>query len=304
MSSSTQNTSRSTREIKESPSRKREVCKKVSWSRYDSVNISGHLLMLPRRFANLEIIEAGPSRTVCSGADLLTEENVIIRRTLLKDQEETAQVYHNLKWGRLLPHPNILSTLDAYEAGDSLYTVTDMMDGRLADIVEENLNHFVIAKIVYQLLSALEPLHSNGIHHGNITLDNVFINTDAVLKLSSYGDVIQTADKERFAEDIVSVGTILARLLLEEESFLKLSKIKSHNDLEWRAILQGNADSGLIDFHARDILYMLLGAQCSLEDLLRHPYLLTFRKNVGIVPLIDTEHKDLSSLSLNDVQGQ
>ncbi|KAJ1373887.1 hypothetical protein KIN20_036419 [Parelaphostrongylus tenuis] len=81
------------------PLRKREVCKKVSWSRYDSVNISGHLLMLPRRFANLEIIKAGTSRTVCSGADLLTEENVIIRRTLLKDQEQTAQVYHNLKVG-------------------------------------------------------------------------------------------------------------------------------------------------------------------------------------------------------------
>uniref|UniRef100_A0A0K0DNQ7 non-specific serine/threonine protein kinase n=1 Tax=Angiostrongylus cantonensis TaxID=6313 RepID=A0A0K0DNQ7_ANGCA len=286
-----------------SPLRKREVCKKVSWSRYDSVNISGHLLMLPRRFANLEIIEAGTSSTVCSGADLLTEENVIIRRTLLKDQEQTARIYHNLKWGRLLPHPNILSTLGAYEAGDSLYTVTDMMDGRLSDIVDENLNHFVIAKIVYQLLSALEPLHSNGLHHGNITLNSVFINTDAVLKLSSYGDIMQNANKEKFAEDIMSVGTILARLLLEEESFMKLSKIKSHNDLEWRAILQGNAESGLVDFHARNILYMLLGARCSLEDLLRHPYLLTFRKNDNNVPLIDTEHKDLSSLSLTDVQG-
>lgn len=60
----------------------------------------------------------------------------------------------------------ILSVLDAFEVGDSLYTVTDMMDGRLADIVDEHLNHFVIAKIVYQLLSALEPLHSNGLYHG------------------------------------------------------------------------------------------------------------------------------------------
>ncbi|KAJ1373888.1 hypothetical protein KIN20_036420 [Parelaphostrongylus tenuis] len=178
-----------------------------------------------------------------------------------------------------------------------------MMDGRLADIVDEHLNHFVIAKIVYQLLSALEPLHSNGLHHGDITLNSVFINTDAVLKLSSYGDVMQTANKEKFAEDIISVGTILARLLLEEESFVKLSKIKTHNDLEWRAILQGNAESGLIDFHARNILYMLLGARSSLEDLLRHPYLFTFRKSDNNVPLIDTEHRDLSSLSLTDVQG-
>lgn len=288
---------------KPSPMRKREVCKKVSWSRYDSVNISGHLLMLPRRFANLEIIEAGPSRTVCSGADLLTEENVIIRKTLLKDQEQTARVYHNLKWGRLLPHPNILSVLDAFEVGDSLYTVTDMMDGRLADIVDEHLNHFVIAKIVYQLLSALEPLHSNGLYHGNITLNSVFINTDAVLKLSSYGDVMQHAKDEKIKEDIISVGSILARLLLEEDSFLKLSKIKSDNDLDWRKILQGNTESGLVDFHARNILYLLLGARCSLADLLRHPYLFTFRKNVGTVPLIEAEHRDLSSLSLSDVQG-
>ncbi|KHJ84676.1 hypothetical protein OESDEN_15607, partial [Oesophagostomum dentatum] len=301
--SSTQSTPRSSPEPKKSPSRKREVCKKVSWSRYDSVNISGHLLMLPRRFANLEIIEAGPSRIICSGADLLTEENVIIRKTPLKDQEQTARLYHNLKMGRLLPHPNILSILDAFEAGDSLYTVTDMMDGRLADIVDENLNHFVIAKIVYQLLSALEPLHSNGFHHGNITLNSVFINTDAVLKLSSYGDVVQNTSEEKFREDITSVGSILARLLLEEESFLKLSKIKSHNDLEWRTILQGTNESGLVDFHARNMLYLLLGSPCSLSDLLRHPYMLTFRKNAGKVPLIETEHKDLSALSLNDVHG-
>ncbi|VDM78468.1 unnamed protein product [Strongylus vulgaris] len=272
--------------------------------------------MLPRRFANLEIIEAGPSRIVCSGADLLTEENVIIRKTPLKDQEQTARVYHNLKMGRLLPHPNILSVLDAFEAGDSLYTVTDMMDGRLADIVDENLNHFVIAKIVYQLLSALEPLHSNGFHHGDITLNSVFINTDAVLKLSSYGDVAQNASEEKFREtpdkrpsclileDITSVGSILARLLLEEESFLNLSKIKSHNDLEWRTILQGNNESGLVDFHARNMLYLLLGSPCSLSDLLRHPYMLTFRKTSGKVPLIEAEHKDLSALSLNDVHGK
>ncbi|WKY04685.1 hypothetical protein Q1695_005586 [Nippostrongylus brasiliensis] len=283
-SSSTNTTPRSSPMHEKSPSRKREVCKKVSWSRYDSVNISGHLLI--------------------SGADLLTEENVIIRKTLLKDQEQTAQVYHNLKWGRLLPHPNILSVLDAFEAGDSLYTVTDMMDGRLADIVDEHLNHFVIAKIVYQLLSALEPLHSNGLYHGNITLNSVFINTDAVLKLSSYGDVMQNAGDDKAKNDIVAVGSILARLLLEEESFLKLSKIKSYNDLDWRTILQGNAESGLIDFHARNVLYLLLGARCSLSDLLRHPYLLTFRKNVGNVsPLKDPEHRDLSSLSLSDVHG-
>ncbi|KAK6026444.1 hypothetical protein OSTOST_07600, partial [Ostertagia ostertagi] len=297
MSSTLGGATRTPSTTKQSPPRKRSVCKKVSWSRYDSVNISGHLLMLPRRFANLEIIEGR------SGADLLTEENVIIRKTLLKDQEQTAQVYHNLKWGRLLPHPNILSVLDAFEAGDSLYTVTDMMDGRLADIVDENLNHFVIAKIVYQLLSALEPLHSNGLYHGNITLNSVFINTDAVLKLSSYGDVMQSSSEEKTKEDIMSVGSILARLLLEEESFLKLSKIKSHNDLDWRTILQGNTESGLIDFHARNILYLLLGARCSLSDLLRHPYLFTFRKNVGNVPLINAEHHDLSSLSLSDVQG-
>ncbi|VDL73649.1 unnamed protein product [Nippostrongylus brasiliensis] len=244
-SSSTNTTPRSSPMHEKSPSRKREVCKKVSWSRYDSVNISGHLLMLPRRFANLEIIEAGPSST-------------------------------------------ILSVLDAFEAGDSLYTVTDMMDGRLADIVDEHLNHFVIAKIVYQLLSALEPLHSNGLYHGNITLNSVFINTDAVLKLSSYGDVMQNAGDDK----------------AKKESFLKLSKIKSYNDLDWRTILQGNAESGLIDFHARNVLYLLLGARCSLSDLLRHPYLLTFRKNVGNVsPLKDPEHRDLSSLSLSDVHG-
>ncbi|EPB80794.1 hypothetical protein ANCCEY_00200 [Ancylostoma ceylanicum] len=79
------------------------------------------------------------------------------------------------------------------------------MDGRLADIVDEHLNHFVIAKIVYQLLSALEPLHSNGFHHGRITLNSVFINTDAVLKLSSYGDVVQNTSEEKFRGEYINL---------------------------------------------------------------------------------------------------
>ncbi|CAJ0601089.1 unnamed protein product [Cylicocyclus nassatus] len=51
------------------------------------------------------------------------------------------------------------------------------------------------------------------------------------------------------------------------------------------------------------MLYLLLGSSCSLSDLLRHPSMLTFRKNAGKAPLIEAEHKDLSALSLNDVHG-
>uniref|UniRef100_A0A1I7X2U8 Protein kinase domain-containing protein n=1 Tax=Heterorhabditis bacteriophora TaxID=37862 RepID=A0A1I7X2U8_HETBA len=193
---------------------KRAFKKKVSWSRFDYFNLSGHIFVLPRRFACVEIIKAGPSKIIwqvtyisCNGfvfsghlfliiptvsaADLKTEENVVIRKASIRDASQCVREYWNLSMCRLLSHPNIMSTIDAFEAEGDLYTVTEFMDGRLTDIIDEHLNHFVIARIIYQLLSALQQLHSNDLYHGNITLNSVYVNTDATLKLSSYGEITE-----------------------------------------------------------------------------------------------------------------
>lgn len=202
-----------------SPSR--SPSKKVSWSLFDQVSLSGEEFLLPRRFEAIELNAGTSTRSTsisCSATDLLESDHVTIRKISLQDPATARREYRNIILCRLLPHPNILPISEAYEVDSTLYTVSEQMDGRLSDIVEERLTHFVVAKISHQILAAVAMMHQNGIAHGvsffllfpyrqknmvirkfrkknwpnslqiqDLTLSTIYVNTDAELRLSSYG---------------------------------------------------------------------------------------------------------------------
>ncbi|CAB3409123.1 unnamed protein product [Caenorhabditis bovis] len=267
-----------------SSSPSRSPNKKVSWSLFDQVSLSGEEFLLPRRFEAIELLPSasGGSRKStcqCSATDLLDRENVTIRKISLEDPDVARTEYRNIILCRLLPHPNILSVSEAYEVDSKLYTVTEQMDGRLIDIVEERLTHFVVAKITHQILAAISMMHESRIAHGDLNLSSILVNTDAVLKLSSYGKSDDSSEclEERFKDDLLSVGAILSRFLMQEGEMFKFSKFKNQKDVAWRTVLEGSADSGLLDFNARSLLFQLLEGRHSARELLRHPYLKSFR---------------------------
>ncbi|CAD6192717.1 unnamed protein product [Caenorhabditis auriculariae] len=254
--------------------------KKVSWALFDQVSLSGEEFLLPRRFEAIELLTAGPSTKIsCVAADLHTSENVTIRKVSLRDAATMRREYRNILLGRLLPHPNILNASEAYEVASQLYLATEQMDGRLSDIVEERLNHFVVAKIAHQILAAVAMLHSNCISHGDLTLNTILVNTDAELKLATYGNGDDSTEclGEKFRDDLLSVGAILSRFLMEEDEMFKFSKSKNHKDIDWRVVLEGNTDSGLLDYNARSLLFQLLDGRKSARELLQHPYFKSFR---------------------------
>ncbi|CAO4375156.1 unnamed protein product [Caenorhabditis nigoni] len=256
--------------------------KKVSWSLFDQVSLSGEEFLLPRRFEAIELIPGTSTRTTCascSATDLLESEHVTIRKISLQDPATARKEYRNIILCRLLPHPNILPISEAYEVDSTLYTVSEQMDGRLSDIVEERLTHFVVAKITHQVLAAVAMMHQNGIAHGDLTLNTIYVNTDAELRLSSYGKSDDSSEhlEARFRDDLLSIGAIVSRFLMNEEEMFKFSKSRNPKDIDWRIVLEGSSDSGLLDFNARSLLFQLLEGRQTARDLLRHPYFKSFR---------------------------
>lgn len=90
------------------------------------------------------------------------------------------------------------------------------------------------------------------------------MNTDAELRLSSYGKSDDSSEclEERFRgnclyfgsvanasllpDDLLSIGAIVSRFLMNEEEMFKFSKSRNHKDIDWRVVLEGSSDSGLL----------------------------------------------------------
>ncbi len=95
---------------------------------------------------------------------------------------------------KLCQHPNIIRLLDVFENPDHLYIVLELLHG--GDLYEYlNKRHFNILEhrarnIVHALATALYYIHSYGIVHRDIKLDNVLMvdeSDDSEVKLVDFG---------------------------------------------------------------------------------------------------------------------
>jgi serine/threonine protein kinase len=89
-----------------------------------------------------------------------------------------------------ISHPNIVSLLDVHEEDGYFFIFMEFCDGMtLLDAIntygefsEEDAKY-----IFEQIVSALEYLHSNGISHGDIKLENIISNNEMNVKIVDFG---------------------------------------------------------------------------------------------------------------------
>lgn len=114
-----------------------------------------------------------------------------VDKQVLKEQPQALTgLINEISIQRVLSHPHIVALHEVHEANDHIVLVRDFC--AYGDIYKWIMAHkrFSVpsaARIMKQMLEALTYLHSNGILHRDIKLENILITGDDTCKLSDFG---------------------------------------------------------------------------------------------------------------------
>jgi hypothetical protein len=172
---------------------------------------SGDLLC--NRYRVVDILRRNPSNTVVEAIDELKIELPGARRrlaiqvvdeTLSRDPEFLARIAKV----QALSHPGIARLFDVDEDNGALVLVKELLNGpSLRDLLARNEGRLLHASFaqtaVSAIASALAYAHSQGVTHGNVSTNNVFINPAGDIRLQGFEDnfnpVEPAADRLAFA---------------------------------------------------------------------------------------------------------
>ena len=124
---------------------------------------------------------------------------------------------------KMCQHPNIIKLIDLFENSDYYYIVLEYMEGKdFFDYLK--LRHFKISEdrakeLIYQIALAIKYLHSYGIVHRDIKLENVLMsdNTEqAVPKLVDFGLAKIIGPSEKAVEPFGTLGYVAPEVLKKE----------------------------------------------------------------------------------------
>ena len=85
-------------------------------------------------------------------------------------------------------HPNIVNYMDSYLWKGDLWVIMEYMEGgSLTDVVTCNMmTEGQIAAVCQEVLKGLHHLHMNGVIHRDIKSDNILLDLEGNIKLSTY----------------------------------------------------------------------------------------------------------------------
>lgn len=90
--------------------------------------------------------------------------------------------------GSTLHHPNIIETLDIIQEGSSFFEIMEYAPNDLFNVVMSGMmSREEIACCYKQLLNGVHYLHSMGIAHRDLKLDNLVLNQMGILKIIDFG---------------------------------------------------------------------------------------------------------------------
>lgn len=142
-----------------------------------------------------EVAGIGAFSTVFQG-HLLSDPRVRVaikatEKTTL-DQNLLENIHHEISLWKTLDHPNIVKFIDFVDTPTYIYVVCELCEeGCLYDYVinspEGYLSEDEAKPVFVQLVQALSYLHSRGIYHGDIKLDNILLTKSGDIKICDFG---------------------------------------------------------------------------------------------------------------------
>lgn len=251
-----------------------------------------------------KIVGVGSYGKVRAAWHRLTGNKIAIKtydKAKLKDPEHWKRVTSEIKILEIISHPRISRMYEAVETPKRLHLIMECVDGgNLCTYVKSKrrLSEDESRKIFFQLVQAVEYLHSQNIIHRDIKLENVLFTDSKDIKLIDFGfstiaqngkklrvfcgtpsymapEIVRRMEYEGKPVDMWSLGILLYALLCGCFPF----RARSYPDL-YRRIARGTFTiPDELSTPVRDLLRQLLSIDAyqriSAQSVLRHPWLHT-----------------------------
>lgn len=159
-------------------------------------HVSTHELVAGR-YRPLDVLHRETNRTCWYGEDVSTERPCLLTEIGLPagTDEETslrtaAGVVRMSKTMRVLAPGRITAVVDAVTQEDTLWTVTEPVDGiPLGELLgrQGTFDHVRAARIGLELLEVLEAAHGEGITHGELSPGQVFVHHQGSVVVTGWG---------------------------------------------------------------------------------------------------------------------
>ena len=124
-------------------------------------------------------------------------DNTLSIRTCEQDKEKDYEkaIESFLNEGRSLMEfnnePGIVHVHDFFEENNTAYIIMEYLEGNnLSEFLRQHDNYVpddFALKVMMSLIRALEAIHSKGMIHRDISLDNIFVCKDSIIKLIDFG---------------------------------------------------------------------------------------------------------------------
>lgn len=178
----------------------------------DEVQINISSLILERNcppselYDLIENLGSGAYGTVCKVRHKEYKElraMKIIKKENLIEGVKISQIEQEINILKRLDHPNVLKIYEFFQDDENFYLVTELCGhGDLSDKLQRMgcMNEIPVKVLMYQILSSVAYLHSKGVIHGDLKLENILIESLSLHHRTSFNTSI-TLDVRHFQRE-------------------------------------------------------------------------------------------------------
>lgn len=153
--------------------------------------------LVDARYKSVKLLGSGAYGIVVSARDSVTNSRIAIKKILhaFSYVRMARHVLREIRLLRHLNHPHIVKLLDIdvpqqYRAWDSVYIVTTLLHKDVKDAMKAGMIDTPQAqkKVAYQMLLALEHMHSLGLMHRDVKSRNLLVDKHLNVQLCDLGE--------------------------------------------------------------------------------------------------------------------
>ena len=140
-----------------------------------------------------ETIGKGTFSTVKLGEHIKTKQKVaikILNKEKIKAKEDLVRIKREIKILQMMDHPNIIKTYKIIENEKNYFIIMEYCQGgELFNYIvdKEKLDENEASMFFYQLINALEYIHSLGIAHRDLKPENLLLIENKIIKIIDFG---------------------------------------------------------------------------------------------------------------------